>query len=81
MHKTFSIATVCAITLGAGAITLDFSSSDALAVDRRNLTEQQRWYCEQVERWRYDEMLGVEPKWRLGDPDSKGTYDQWCTAY
>ncbi|WP_104201946.1 hypothetical protein [Billgrantia saliphila] len=77
MNKVLA-ASVCVATIGGGTYLLNSSNEKAITVDPANLTPEQLRYCEQVEQWRREEMLDVAQKWRLGHPDDRGTYAEWC---
>lgn len=80
MNKYFAVGTTCAIALSASTLALTFPEQEQLPVDPANLTPQQQRYCEGVKQWRMQEMLDVEARMRSGQPDIKGTYDQWCAG-
>jgi hypothetical protein len=78
MNKAL-VATACAIGVGAGVHLLSNTTEEAVAVDPGGLTPDQQRYCDRVDQWYREEMLDVEPKWRHGHPDERGTYAEWCT--
>lgn len=78
MRKGFLFVAISSVAVGTGSLLLDGTGEEAQAVDPDNLTPDQEKYCEKVEKWRMEVMLDVDPKWRLGHPDDKGTYTAWC---
>lgn len=75
MNKYFSVVAVCVVALGASTVAMTFPEKKS----SEPLSPAQERYCEGVEQWRKEEMLGVVPKFRLGRPDSEEKYEQWCT--
>ncbi|GGX78598.1 hypothetical protein GCM10007160_02330 [Litchfieldella qijiaojingensis] len=78
MMKMIVLILVCIVAAGIVALVLNDREQEKVAVDPKNLTPEQEEYCDMVDQWRREEMFDVEPKWRWGSPDAKGTYDQWC---
>ncbi|MEC9483259.1 MAG: hypothetical protein UMU75_08040 [Halomonas sp.] len=80
VNKAFSLLTVCGVALAASSVALTFPEKRPLPVDPQYLSDQQKAYCSQVERWRRERMLGVPADVRQGYADYKATYNDWCTG-
>ena len=64
--------------LALGASTVALTLPEPSTADHDNPTMEQRRYCDRVDQWRREEMLDVDERVRLGEPDTKGVYAQWC---
>lgn len=77
MHKGTAIFAACVVVAGVAAYAFVQQRSPQ-RVDPKDLTPEQKRYCENVTQWNLEEMLDVPPNRRVGRPDSRGTYSAWC---
>lgn len=80
MKKKIVLGMIGVVAVGIATLTMYSAKDEDMVVAPENLTPEQEEYCDLVDQWHREEMLDVETKWRWGNPDTKGTYDQWCTG-
>ncbi len=78
MMKTLAVVAACVVTAGAVALNMTSTEVKSKPLSADDLTSEQRRYCDRVDQWNREEMLGVDRHRRWGSPDTKGVYMQWC---